>query len=108
MQFKLDNQEVKVLRMLCINNKLPCIKYLRHNTDVTTLQKMTINKNIIIIFKINCNDNLNQTCEIFNRWILVIWIRQIISFLISKEIPASILYVIKDSCFHFNVNKCIS
>lgn len=50
MQFKLDNQEVKVLRMLCINNKLPCIKYLRHNTDVTTLQKMTINKNIIIIF----------------------------------------------------------
>lgn len=51
MQLKLDNQEVKVLRMFCINNKLPCIKYLRYNTDVTTLQKMTINKNIIIILK---------------------------------------------------------
>lgn len=55
MQFKLDNQEVKVLRMLCINNKLPCIEYLRYNTgnrcNNFTKKKMTINKNIIITFK---------------------------------------------------------
>lgn len=54
MQFKLYNQEVKVLRMLIINNKLPCIKYLRYNTGNRRnnfTKKTTINKNIIMIFK---------------------------------------------------------